>query len=87
MGRAKQEQPQRIAQKLRQIRQSLGITQEQMAELLEKEGVKVYRGYIGSFEIGERVPSLLITLAYAQVVKIPMETLVDDKLELPKHLN
>lgn len=84
MGRGKAEQPQRIAQKLKQIRLSLGLTQEGMANALEKHSVKIYRGYVGLYEIGERMPSVLIILAYARVANVSMETLCDDKLELPE---
>jgi len=84
MGRARQEKPERIAQKLKDIRLSLGFTQEEMAKSLESYGVKVYRGYIGSFEIGARVPNLLVTLAYARIAGVSVETLIDDKLDLPK---
>jgi transcriptional regulator with XRE-family HTH domain len=74
MGRGKQEQPQRIAEKLRQIRLSLGLTQDEMAKRLESQNVKVYRGYVGLF------------MAYARIAGVPMETLCDDKLELPATL-
>lgn len=87
MGRAKAEQPQRIAQKLKQIRTSLGFTQDEMANELGCQGVKVYRGYVGSYEIGERVPTLLIVMAYARIADISMETLCDDKIELPEDLH
>lgn len=86
MGRGKQEQPLLIAQKLRQIRRGLGLTQDEMANRLKGEGVMVHRGYIGSFEIGERVPSLLITMAYAKLANISMEEICNDELQLPEHL-
>jgi len=86
MGRGKQEQPQRIAEKLKQIRLGLGLTQEEMAKRLESHDVKVYRGYVGLYEIGERVPSVLIILAYARIADVAMETLCDDKLDLPTSL-
>lgn len=86
MGRAKADQPKRIAQKLRQIRLVLNMTQEEMARALEKQGVKIYRGYVGLYEIGERLPSVLIIMAYARVARVLMETLCDDKIELPQNL-
>jgi DNA-binding XRE family transcriptional regulator len=84
MGRAKQEKPERIAQKLKDIRLALGFTQDEMAKALEAHGVKIYRGYVGSFEVGARVPSLLVTLAYARIAGVSVETIIDDKLDLPK---
>ena len=55
-------------------------------ELLEQHGAKIHVGYIGSYEVDERIPTLLVTLAYARAVGIPMEVLVDDELDLPKKL-
>ena len=84
MGSAKQEKPQKLAQKLKDIRLTLGFTQDEMAKALKTHGVKMYRGYVGSFEIGARVPSLVVTLAYARIAKVPMEIICDDELDLPK---
>ena len=84
MGRGKQEQPRRLAEKLRQIRRSFEMTQEDMARKLESQNLKVYRGYVGLYEIGERIPSVLIIMAYARIAGVTMEILCDDKLELPE---
>lgn len=86
MGSAKQERPERIVEKLRDIRLSLGFTQDEMAKALEAHGVKMYSGYVGSFEIGARVPSLLVALAYARIAGITMEILIDDELDLPARM-
>jgi hypothetical protein len=42
-----------------------------------------YRHLISEYESGKRAPSLLEVLAYARVAGISMETLVDDKLDVP----
>jgi transcriptional regulator with XRE-family HTH domain len=86
MGRGKREQPERIGEKVRQIRESLGLTQEAMFEALFEQGVKIHLGYVSLYEIGERVPGLLIVLAYARVAGISTDVLIDDKLELPEKL-
>ncbi len=86
MGRGKAEQPQRMAEKLKHIRTSLGMTQEEMTKALEKQGAKLHKAYVALYEIGERVPTILIILAYARVAGISMEVICDDKLELPEHL-
>jgi transcriptional regulator with XRE-family HTH domain len=82
MGRAKAEQPKLLARKVKEIRLKLGFTQEEMARALEKQGVKIYRGYVGLYEIGERMPPVLIILAYAKVAGISTDQLIDDRLEL-----
>ena len=86
MGRSRQPRPARLAEKLRDIRLKLGLTQEQMFGQLADTETVLYPGYIGLYETGQRVPSLLVLLRYARVVGVPMEVLVDDALNLPKHL-
>ena len=83
MGATKSERPKRLAEKLRQIRPKLGLSQTGMAEALSKHEVRMYRGYIGSYENEDRLPSYLVLLAYARIAKVPMEQLVDDELDLP----
>jgi transcriptional regulator with XRE-family HTH domain len=75
-----------MGEKVREIRLRLGLTQQKMFELLKQQGAEIYVGYIGSYEIDERIPTTLVTLAYARAAGIPMETLVDDELDLPKKL-
>jgi transcriptional regulator with XRE-family HTH domain len=86
MGRSRQPRPARLAGKLREIRLKLGLTQEQMFERLSDTKTPLHPGYIGLYETDQRVPSLLVLLRYAKVAGVPMETLVDDKLDLPKKL-
>jgi transcriptional regulator with XRE-family HTH domain len=77
--------PDRLAEKLSQIRETPGLTLEQMARALR--GAKkspptkdsVYR-----FERGEREPSLLVLLEYSRFAEVSLEVLVDDDLDLPK---
>ncbi|HEV7644788.1 MAG TPA: helix-turn-helix transcriptional regulator [Pyrinomonadaceae bacterium] len=86
MGSKQLVKPERIGEKVREIRRKLGITQEQIFELLTHHGAKIHVGYIARYEINERTPTMLVTLAYARAVGIPMEILVDDELDLPKKL-
>lgn len=89
MSRNKAEQPKLLAEKLKQIRLTLGLTQEAMFEALEaklKGSAKLHFGYITRYESGSRVPSLLVLLAYSRVAGIPLEVLVDDELSLSKKL-
>jgi len=83
MGKAKEEQPKRLAEKLRQIRTYLGLTQTDMADALNKRGVKVYRGYIGNYETGHAIPSLLVLRAYAKTARVSTDQIIDDELDLP----
>jgi len=83
MGATKSERPERLAEKLRRIRLRLGLSQTGMAEALSKHGVRMYRGYVGSYENEDRLPSYLVLLAYAKIARVSMEQMVDDELELP----
>lgn len=93
MARVKPEQPERLAEKLKQIRLALGFTQEKMFERLKqevKQGTKLHFGYIARFEsdneASRRLPSLLILLAYARIAGISTDVLIDDDLDLPKNM-
>lgn len=80
-------QPDRLAEKLRQIRTRLGYTLEEMAQTLA--GVKKSppnKSYIYRFEAGTREPSLLVLLEYSRVAGVTLESLVDDDLDLPAPL-
>ena len=61
----------------------MDIPQQKRFELLERHGAKIYVGYIGSYEIGERIPTLLVTSAYARAAGISTDVLIDDELDLP----
>jgi transcriptional regulator with XRE-family HTH domain len=84
MGTNKTERPKRLTEKLRRIRLRLGLSQIGMAEALEKFDVKMYPGYVGSYETNARVPSLLVILAYSKIAKVPVEQIIDDERGLPR---
>lgn len=81
MGKPPREKPRRLAGKLLAIRQQLGASQTEMAKLLKLK--KTYT-VISSYERGTREPNLLVILRYARLAKVPVEALIDDKLNLPK---
>jgi transcriptional regulator with XRE-family HTH domain len=82
MGRVSREKPKRLAEKLLQIRNSLGLSQNQM---LEKLGLneKVFRSAVSGYELGTREPTLPILLKYARLAGISTDVLIDDELDLP----
>jgi transcriptional regulator with XRE-family HTH domain len=86
MGSARRPQPERLPAKLLQIRQLLDLTQEQMASRLSRVKSPPQPGLISRFEQGKREPSLLVLLEYARIAGVPMESLVDDEIDLPKCL-
>ena len=81
MGHARP-RPKRLAAKLLEIRLDLGISQ---AELLKRLGFsKPYHyTFISKYELDKNEPPLMVLLAYARLVEIPVEYLIDDRLDLP----
>lgn len=80
----------RLAEKLRDIRDRLGLSQVQMVERLKDqklpEPLRVYAGNISRFEQALREPPLGVLLAYARAAGVSIEVLVDAHLDLPQRL-
>jgi transcriptional regulator with XRE-family HTH domain len=68
------------------IRERLDLSQSQMVKRLGSPAEKLRPGHISEIEAGEREPSLLVLLRYAKISGVPLEILVDDEEDLPKHL-
>ena len=78
-GRTRQN---KLAQKLKIIRESLGLSQ---SELVREFGLeRLSRGNISMYELGEREPPIYVLLAYGKAANICMDTLLDDAFDLPK---
>ena len=75
--------PKRLAEKLRQIRLTLGLSQQEMHRRLRAEEQIPYTR-ISDYELDKNEPSLMTVLAYARVARVRMEEIVDDELDLPK---
>jgi transcriptional regulator with XRE-family HTH domain len=75
----------RLAEKLRQIRVALGLSQPAMLKHLELEEAIQY-ARISEYETGIREPSLLTLLEYARVAGVHMEDIIDDSRDLPDKL-
>ena len=84
MGQQRRPQPKRLASKLRNIRELLDLSQEQMAERFKRVKSPPQPGTISRYETGQREPSLLVLLEYARLAGISTDVLIDDKLNLPK---
>jgi transcriptional regulator with XRE-family HTH domain len=87
MGRVSRQAPTRLAEKIKIIRESLGLSQGGMLKhlgLSEKDGL--FRSSISGYELGTRLPPYIVLLAYARSVNIYVEVLIDDELDLPSNL-
>lgn len=83
MGKAKRMKPDKLAEKLLKIRESLGLSQSEMVEKLGFSDL-FSRNYISAFELGTREPPLPVLLAYARLTGISTDVLIDDASDLPK---
>jgi transcriptional regulator with XRE-family HTH domain len=77
--------PERLAEKLRQIRMALGLSQDGMLDRLGLAG-EYFRSRISAYELGNREPHLPILLKYARLVNVSTDVLIDDDLDLPEKL-
>lgn len=80
MGTTKRHSPRKLAKKLKRIRTDLGLSQGGIADQLSVKD----RVSISLYENGKREPPLVTLLAYARLAKVSVETLIDDKLTLPR---
>jgi len=85
MGVRARQRPERLAEKLLQIRLALGLSQSELLRRLELEDAISYKK-ISDYERGEREPSLLILLQYAHAANVSTDVLIDDALDLPAKL-
>ena len=81
MGHARP-RPKLLASKLLTIRQELGLSQPQLVRRLGVQHLIHYTN-ISKYELDKNEPPLFILLAYARLAEIPVEYLIDDKLDLP----
>ena len=84
MGSARQ-RPKRLAEKLLQIRVTLGLSQTELLRRLEAEGEISYTR-ISDYELDKAEPTLMILLRYARAVGVSVDVLIDDGLDLPARL-
>ncbi|HEV2880717.1 MAG TPA: helix-turn-helix transcriptional regulator [Pyrinomonadaceae bacterium] len=85
MGRKARIRPERLADKLRQIRNTLGLSQSDMLWRLGY-GEVLNLGRMSDYEQGKSEPPLPVLLEYARAANVSVETLIDDELDLPEDL-
>jgi transcriptional regulator with XRE-family HTH domain len=72
----------RLSQKLKRIRVTLGLSQN---EILDRLGFSesLFRSNVSQYERGARVPSPKVLLQYARLAKVDLAVLIDDDMDLP----
>jgi transcriptional regulator with XRE-family HTH domain len=85
MGTKPRVKQERLADKLRDIRLALGLSQAEMCKHLGVEELIAVK-QISTYELGKREPPLRILLEYARAANVSTDVLIDDKLDLPDKL-
>jgi transcriptional regulator with XRE-family HTH domain len=89
MGQASRSKPTRLAAKLRNTREALGLSQNQLIDFLGLTD-ELTQPRVSAFERGVREPPASVLLNYARRCLgsgAYLENLIDDKLELPRNIN
>ena len=84
MGHARP-RPSRLAEKLLQIRNALGLSQTELHGRLGVEDLIEYHA-LSKYESNKNEPSLMVLLEYARVANVYVDVLIDDELDLPARL-
>jgi transcriptional regulator with XRE-family HTH domain len=85
MGITAREKPARLPEKLLQIRNALGLSQNEMLRRLGL-GESYFRSSISGYELGTRETPLPVLLRYARIACVYVDALIDDEIDLPKKL-
>ncbi len=85
MGKQIRRRPQRLPEKLLEIRQKLGLSQNEMVRRMGLAD-EIERDYISKFERGTLEPTLWVLLQYARIANIYVDVLIDNDLDLPDEL-
>ncbi|MBA3239994.1 MAG: helix-turn-helix transcriptional regulator [Acidobacteria bacterium] len=85
MGKTTRMKPKRLPEKLRQIRERLGLSQNGLIRQMGFEGVLV-QASISGYESGTREPPLPVLLRYSEISGIWLNSVIDDQVDLPERL-
>lgn len=85
MGKTQRMKPNRLAEKLRQVRERLELSQNELIRAMGFTDVLV-QASISGYESGTREPPLPVLLAYARAAGVWVDVLIDDDLDMPKKL-
>lgn len=85
MAKASRKKPERLAEKLLEIRQKLGLSQNGLIRHLGLTA-ELEQDYVSKFERGVLVPPLHVLLAYAEAANVWVEVLIIDSVDLPERL-
>ncbi len=81
---ARRPAPEKLGEKLKEIRTRRGLSQSQMVKALNYKASPLRASQISNFEQGKREPAAMLLLAYARFAGVIVDVLIDDKLKLPR---
>jgi transcriptional regulator with XRE-family HTH domain len=84
MGARERMKQRKLPAKLKAIREALGLSQYEIVDALELEGLR--RSNISGYEVGRIEPPIWVLLAYAKAANVCSDVLLSDELELPEVL-
>jgi transcriptional regulator with XRE-family HTH domain len=85
MGKQTRKRPERLPEKLLEIRLKLGLSQNGMVRRMALED-EIERDYISKYERGTLEPSLWVLLQYARAANVWVDALIDNDFDLPEKL-
>lgn len=85
MGKGKRVRPRFLGKKMRLIRETLGLSQNEMVRRLQLED-EFTRSEISAYERGVREPPAKVLLRYSAIARVWVNVLIDDDLNLPSSL-
>jgi transcriptional regulator with XRE-family HTH domain len=85
MGTKRRPKPARLAEKLLEIRNKLGLSQNGLIRRLGLAN-QLVQAEISAYELGIREPSLYVLLQYAKSANILVEWMIDDEIDLPENI-
>lgn len=85
MARTPRPKPERLPEKLLQIRLALNLSQGGMLYQLGLHE-RLARNSISAYELGASEPPLPVLLDYARIANVWVDVLIDDALDLPAKL-
>lgn len=85
MGKAPRMRPKRLPEKLRQIRERMGLSQNGLIRQLGFEELLV-QASISGYESGTREPPLPVLLRYSEISRIWVNSIISDDMDIPEKL-
>ncbi len=85
MGTRGRPRPERLAEKLLEIRAKLGLSQNGMIRRMGLQD-RLVQAEVSAYELGLREPPLYALLEYARAANVLVEWLIDDEVNLPSKL-